>query len=94
MTRPLGGLWQDTWQIGFWGLQCSIWCYNDWRSHHTQDVVLDLLCHMDTMLFCRQLLGTLCTDSSLYSIACPVPLPISLIGQTGHRQGELVQPGL
>ena len=32
---------------------------------------------MDTMAF-QAAVGTLCTNSSSYSIACPVPLPISL----------------
>ena len=42
-----------------------------------QDVASTFLA-MDTMAF-GAAVGTLCTDSSLYSIACPVPLPISLL---------------
>ena len=47
---------------------------------------------MDTASF-RAAVGTLCTDSSLYSIACPVPLPIA--SQSGFPlPSKLVQPGL
>ena len=72
----IGRLWQDAQRIGFWGLQ-----HRDGGvmtgSHHTQDIVLDLLCHMDTMAL-RAAISTLCTNSSSYSIACPVPSPVSL----------------
>ena len=33
---------------------------------------------MDTIAF-QAAIGTLCTNSSLYSIACPVPSPVSLL---------------
>ena len=33
---------------------------------------------MDTMVF-QAVVGTLCTNSSSYSIACPVPSPVSLL---------------
>ena len=33
---------------------------------------------MDTIAF-QAAVSTLCTDSSLYSIACPMPLPVSLL---------------
>ena len=45
---------------------------------HTQDIVLNLLGYRYNGIP-RTAAGTLCTDSSSYSIACPVPLPISLL---------------
>ena len=48
---------------------------------------------MDTMAF-RAAVSTLCTNSSLYSIACPGTFARKPFGQACHRQGELVQPGL
>ena len=69
---------QGAWRVGYWGLWHSRWRHDDWCSYNMQVVVLNLFFAMDTMAF-QAAVGTLCTNSSSYFIACPVPSPVSLL---------------
>ena len=90
--KGIGCLWQDAWRIGFWGLCCGGWWHDDWRSHHTQDIVLDLLCHGH-----YGVVGSRwhIVHQLLFIFHClPSSFAREPLGQTSHRRGELVQPGL
>ena len=67
----VGRLRQDARWIGFWGTrQCSGWRRDDRRSHHTQDVVFDLLGHGDDGI-----------AGSLSACCAPTPPHIPLLAQ-------------
>ena len=72
IVHPMQGIQRHSyWGLLHSGLQC-----NDWCSHHMQNIVITFLA-TDTMAFLAAI-GKLYTNSSSYSIAYPVPLPITL----------------
>ena len=88
----IGRLLQDAWRIGFWGLWHGGWWRDNRCSHYTQDVVLNLLRHGHYGIagsfqhIVHQLL--------LIFHRLPGSFAHEPLGQTSHRRGELVQPGL
>ena len=90
--KGIGRLRQDAQRIGFWGIRRGGWRREDRRSHHTQNIVLNLLSHGDDGIAGsrRRVVHRLL----LIFHRLPGSLAREPLGETSHRQGELVQPGL
>ena len=69
---------QGAQRVGYWGLQCMVDGGMMTSMVITCKTLSSTFLAMDTMALWAAV-GTLCTDSSLYSIACPVPSPVSLL---------------
>ena len=92
MTRALGAFGRMPSELASGGVGRGGWRHDDRCSHHTEDVVFNLLGHGHDGR-CGAAVGALCTGSSLYSISYPVPLPMSLSVRLVIAEVELVQPG-
>ena len=88
----VGRLGQDARRIGFWGSWRGGWRRDDRRSHHMEDVVFNLLGHgHDGVAGSRRRI----VHRLLLIFHClPGSFAREPLGETSHRRGELVQPGL